>query len=58
LRNILSSHSVLPVGFKFDGHLGAQAGKARVRDVVTRGGFSRFHHATQTPFNMIFEARP
>ncbi|MGJ7509018.1 class I SAM-dependent methyltransferase [Variovorax sp. GT1P44] len=38
--------------------LGAQAGEARVRDVVTRGGFSRFRRATQTPFNLIFEARP
>lgn len=38
--------------------LGAQAGEARVRDVVTRGGFSRFRRATQTPFNLIYEARP
>jgi SAM-dependent methyltransferase len=38
--------------------LGAQAGEARVRDVVSRGGFSRFRRATQTPFNLIYEARP
>lgn len=38
--------------------LGAQAGEARVRDVVTRGGFSRFRRATETPFNLIYEARP
>jgi 2-polyprenyl-3-methyl-5-hydroxy-6-metoxy-1,4-benzoquinol methylase len=38
--------------------LGAQAGEARLRDVVTRGGFTRFRRATETPFNLIFEARP
>jgi SAM-dependent methyltransferase len=38
--------------------LGAQAGECNLRDVVTRGGFKRFRRATQTPFNMIFEARP
>jgi SAM-dependent methyltransferase len=38
--------------------LGAQAGEARMRDVVTRGGFTRFRRATQTPFNLIYEARP
>jgi len=38
--------------------LGAQAGEKRLRDVVTKGGFTHFRRATQTPFNMIFEARP
>jgi SAM-dependent methyltransferase len=38
--------------------LGAQAGEARMRDVVTKGGFTRFRRATQTPFNLVFEARP
>jgi 2-polyprenyl-3-methyl-5-hydroxy-6-metoxy-1,4-benzoquinol methylase len=38
--------------------LGAQAGEKRLRDVVTQGGFTRFRRATQTPFNLIFEARP
>lgn len=38
--------------------LGAQAGEKRLRDVVTAGGFSRFRRATETPFNLIFEARP
>jgi 2-polyprenyl-3-methyl-5-hydroxy-6-metoxy-1,4-benzoquinol methylase len=38
--------------------LGAQAGEKRIRDVVISGGFSRFRRATQTPFNLIFEARP
>ena len=38
--------------------LGAQAGEARIREVVTEGGFKRFRRATETPFNLIFEARP
>ena len=38
--------------------LGAQAGEARLREVVTRGGFKRFRRATQTPFNLVLEARP
>jgi len=38
--------------------LGAQAGEARLRDVVTSGGFSRFRRAAETPFNMVLEARP
>ncbi len=38
--------------------LGAQAGEARLRDVATKGGFSRFRRATQTPFNLVLEARP
>jgi len=37
--------------------LGAQAGEKRLREVVTAGGFSRFRCATQTPFNLVFEAR-
>lgn len=38
--------------------LGAQAGEARMRSIVTGAGFTRFRRATHTPFNMIFEARP
>lgn len=37
--------------------LGAQAGEARLREVVTSGGFTRFRRATETPFNLIFEAK-
>jgi 2-polyprenyl-3-methyl-5-hydroxy-6-metoxy-1,4-benzoquinol methylase len=37
--------------------LGAQAGEARIRDVVTRGGFRSFRRATETPFNLVFEAK-
>ena len=37
--------------------LGAQAGEGRLRAVVGKGGFSHFRRATETPFNLIFEAR-
>ncbi len=37
--------------------LGAQAGEARLREVVTAGGFTRFRRATETPFNLVLEAR-
>ena len=37
--------------------LGAQAGERRLKDVVTRGGFTRFRRAAETPFNMVLEAR-
>jgi SAM-dependent methyltransferase len=38
--------------------LGAQAGEARLREVVTAGGFTRFRQAAETPFNLVLEARP
>src|SRR5215471_7723903 len=38
--------------------LGAQAGETRIRDVVTAAGFSRFRRATETAFNIVYEARP
>ena len=37
--------------------LGAQAGERRLRKVAAEAGFTRFRRATETPFNMIFEAR-
>jgi SAM-dependent methyltransferase len=37
--------------------LGAQAGEGRLRGVVERAGFTRFRRATETPFNLILEAR-
>jgi SAM-dependent methyltransferase len=43
-----------PVGLA----LGTQAGPARIRDVVTAAGFTRFRVAFQTPFNNVFEVRP
>ena len=38
--------------------LGAQAGQARIGEVVGAGGFTRFRRAAETPFNLVFEARP
>jgi 2-polyprenyl-3-methyl-5-hydroxy-6-metoxy-1,4-benzoquinol methylase len=38
--------------------LGAQAGEARLREVITAGGFRDVRRATETAFNMILEARP
>ncbi len=38
--------------------LGAQAGEERIREVTTQGGFTRFRRAAETPFNIVFEARP
>ena len=38
--------------------LGAQAGEARLREVITAGGFGSVRRAAETPFNMILEARP
>jgi SAM-dependent methyltransferase len=37
--------------------LGAQSGEARMKNVVTSGGFSRFRRSTETPFNLIYEAQ-
>jgi SAM-dependent methyltransferase len=38
--------------------LGAQAGPARIGKAVRDGGFAAFRTATETPFNLVFEARP
>ena len=39
--------------------LGAQAGEAKLAEVITSGGgFGQVRRATETPFNMILEARP
>lgn len=37
--------------------LGAQAGEARIGEVVRRGGFGHFRRAAATPFNLVFEAK-
>jgi SAM-dependent methyltransferase len=37
--------------------LGAQAGEARLRKVFLEAGFDSFRRATQTPFNLVLEAR-
>jgi 2-polyprenyl-3-methyl-5-hydroxy-6-metoxy-1,4-benzoquinol methylase len=38
--------------------LGAQAGEARIKEVANKGGFKNFRRASETPFNLIFEAKP
>jgi SAM-dependent methyltransferase len=38
--------------------LGNQAGEARTRAILTEAGFTRFRRAAQTPFNLVYEARP
>jgi len=38
--------------------LGAQAGEKRIQEVVSAAGFSRFRRAAETPFNIVYEARP
>jgi SAM-dependent methyltransferase len=38
--------------------LGAQAGEERLGQVAREAGFTRFRRATETPFNLIIEARP
>jgi SAM-dependent methyltransferase len=43
-----------PVGLA----LGAQAGERRLREVATAAGFGRFRRVAETPFNLIYEARP
>jgi SAM-dependent methyltransferase len=55
-----SSLVCVPVSLAKNGPaLGAQAGQERLRRVVVDdGGFSRFRRATETPFNIILEARP
>jgi 2-polyprenyl-3-methyl-5-hydroxy-6-metoxy-1,4-benzoquinol methylase len=55
-----SSLICVPVSLAKSGPaLGAQAGEQRLRKVmVDDGGFKRFRRATQTPFNLVLEARP
>ncbi len=38
--------------------LGAQAGEAAIRTVTSKAGFTRFRRAAETPFNIVYEARP
>ena len=38
--------------------LGAQAGERRLGQVAAQAGFTRFRRATETPFNLVLEARP
>lgn len=38
--------------------LGAQAGEAAIRGVTEEAGFTRFRRVAETPFNLVYEARP
>ena len=38
--------------------LEAQAGEARLREIVSGGGFTRFRRAAQTPFSLVLQAKP
>ena len=38
--------------------LGAQAGEAAIRSITSQAGFTRFRRAAETPFNIVYEARP
>jgi SAM-dependent methyltransferase len=38
--------------------LGAQAGEPPIRRIVTDAGFTRFRRVAETPFNIVYEARP
>ena len=38
--------------------MGAQAGEAATRRVITEAGFTHFRRAAQTPFNLVYEIRP
>jgi SAM-dependent methyltransferase len=55
-----STQICVPVSLARNGPaLGAQAGETRLREVVVDGGgFTRFRRATETPFNLVLEARP
>jgi SAM-dependent methyltransferase len=61
-RVFYGASTVFCVPCSLAGHgpaLGAQAGEARLRQIVAeQGGFSRFRRATETPFNLVLEARP
>lgn len=49
----------VPTSLAQDGiALGAQAGEARLREVIEAAGFTHVRRATETPFNLVLEARP
>lgn len=55
-----SSLICVPVSLAQQGPaLGAQAGERRLAQVlVDDAGFTRFRRVAETPFNLVFEARP
>lgn len=53
-----SASICVPGSLAYDGPaLGAQAGEEALRKVVLGGGFKTFRRATQTPFNLVLEAK-
>ncbi len=38
--------------------LGAQAGEKKIKEISEAAGFTKFRRATNTPFNIIYEAKP
>jgi hypothetical protein len=53
-----SSMSCVPSSLASNGPaLGAQAGEAKIAEVVKAGGFKHFRRATQTPVNLVYEAK-
>jgi hypothetical protein len=53
-----STMGCVPLSQEVGAALGAQAGEAKLREVITAGGFRNVRRATETPFNMILEAQP
>jgi len=54
-----SAQICVPVSLARNGPaLGAQAGEARLGAIMREAGFGHFRRATETPFNLILEARP
>jgi SAM-dependent methyltransferase len=53
-----SSMACVPASLASDGPaLGAQAGEAKIAEVVRAGGFRHFKRAAQTQFNLVYEAK-
>jgi hypothetical protein len=53
-----SSMACVPSSLASDGPaLGAQAGEAKIAEVVRAGGFNHFKRAAQTQFNLVYEAK-
>jgi hypothetical protein len=54
-----SSLVCVPASLAYNGPaLGAQAGERRIKNIVTQAGFTTLRRTTQTPFNIIYEAKP
>ena len=54
-----SSMACVPASLAYDGPaLGAQAGEQKISEIVKAVGFRNFNRSTQTPFNLIYQAKP